>query len=247
MSRRFDKKTNVFNTNGRINQIEYAIKAIKNSGPALALKYNGGIVLATEKRTSSTLLVPPKHGDKVYKVDTHLYVIVSGLTADANYLLEQIRQEGQKYRYKFGQGIPVENLVEIICNLKQGYTLYGGMRPFGTAFIFVGWDEHSGFQIYTSDPSGNLACWKAIAQGQNEENNNNHLQDNYKEDLSKEQALELAMKTIMTGLDTENPDLEKLVFAVVDRQGERQEGVDFAFVSQEVKKGLVEKVNSNKK
>ena len=93
MSRRFDKKTNVFNSSGRINQIEYAIKAIKNSGPALSLKYKSGIVLATEKRTSSTLLVPPKHGDKVYKVDDHLYVIVSGLTADANYLLERIRKE----------------------------------------------------------------------------------------------------------------------------------------------------------
>jgi len=37
------------------------------------------------------------------------------------------------------------------------------MRPFGTAFIFVGWDEHHGFQIYTSDPSGNMASWRAIA------------------------------------------------------------------------------------
>ncbi len=94
MSKRFDKKTNVFNANGRINQIEYAIKAIKNSGPAIALSYKNGLILATEKRTSSSLLVPPKHGDKVYKVDDHLYVCVSGLTADANYLLEHIRSEG---------------------------------------------------------------------------------------------------------------------------------------------------------
>ena len=49
------------------------------------------------------------------------------------------------------------------------------MRPFGTAFIFIGWDEHYGFQIYTSDPSGNMASWRAIAQGSNEENSNNHL------------------------------------------------------------------------
>ena len=60
----------------------------------MAMLYNNGIVLATEKRTSSTLLMNPKHGDKVYKVDDHLYVIVSGLTADANYLLEYIRREG---------------------------------------------------------------------------------------------------------------------------------------------------------
>ena len=106
------------------------------------------------------------------------------------------------------------------------------MRPFGTAFIFVGWDEHYGFQIYTSDPSGNLACWKAIAQGQNEENNNNHLQDNYKEDLNLADAKELAMKTIMTGLDTEAPDLNKLVLAVVDKDEEtRVNEVNFKYLT----------------
>ena len=47
MSRRFDTKTNVFDSNGRISQIEYAIKAIKNSGPAMAISYKDGIVIAT--------------------------------------------------------------------------------------------------------------------------------------------------------------------------------------------------------
>ena len=112
MSRRFDKRTNVFNSDGRINQIEYAIKAIKNSGPAMAIKYKDGIVLATQKRLSSSLLVPPKHGEKVYKIDDHLYVIVSGLTADANYLIEYVRKCGQNYMFEFGTHIPIENLVE---------------------------------------------------------------------------------------------------------------------------------------
>lgn len=61
----------------------------------MAIRYKDGIILATQKRTSSSLLVAPKHGDKVYKVDDHLYVCVSGLTADANYLLEFLRREGQ--------------------------------------------------------------------------------------------------------------------------------------------------------
>ena len=99
MSKRFDKRTNVFNSDGRINQIEYAIKAIKNSGPAMAIKYKDGIVVATQKRLSSSLLVPPKHGDKVYKIDDHLYVIVSGLTADANYLIDYIRRVGQYHKF----------------------------------------------------------------------------------------------------------------------------------------------------
>lgn len=92
MSRRFDKHTNVFNNSGRISQIEYAIKAIKNSGPAMAIHFKDGIIFATEKRSSSKLMIPPKHGDKVFKVDDHVYVIVSGMTSDANYLLEYARK-----------------------------------------------------------------------------------------------------------------------------------------------------------
>jgi len=91
MTRRFDKKTNVFDQNGRISQIEYAIKAIKNSGPALALLYDNGIIVATQQKTTSTLLVPPKHGDRIFKIDDHLYVILLGLTADGNYLIEYLR------------------------------------------------------------------------------------------------------------------------------------------------------------
>ena len=245
MSRRFDKKTNVFNPNGRINQIEYALKAIKNSSPALSISFKNGIVLATEKRTSSTLLVPPKHGDKIYKVDDHLYVIVSGLTSDANYLLEFLRREGQNYRYKFGNHIPIENLVEMVCNLKQSYTQSGGMRPFGTSFIFVGWDEHFGFQIFTSDPSGNLACWRAIAQGNNEENSNNMLQENFKEELTQDEALQLAMKTIMKTLDTANPEIKRLVLAIVDKENEKDRGVRFRYLTDEEKTELVKKVNES--
>ena len=70
------------------------------------------------------------------------------------------------------------------------------MRPYGAAFIYFGWDEHNGFQIFTSDPSGNLASWKAIAQGQGEDATNNNLQEKYQENLSKEQALGLLIKSI---------------------------------------------------
>ena len=42
-----------------------------------------------------------------------------------------------------------------------------------------------------------MAAWKAIAQGQNEEKSNSHLQENFKEELSRDEALYLAMETIM--------------------------------------------------
>lgn len=247
MSRRFDKRTNVFNPNGRINQIEYAIKAIKNSGPAIALHYKDGIMIATEKRTSSSLLVPPKHGDKIFAIDKHIFVVVSGLTSDANYLIEYIRNEAQKYRYSFGNQIPLEQLVENLCNLKQSYTQYGGMRPFGTSFIFVGWDENKGFQIFTSDPAGNLAKWRAIAQGANEENSNNLLQEHFEENIDKETALELQMKIIMQTLDTAEPDIHRIVLAYVERKSADSGELVMKYLDDAEKERLIKIVNEKNK
>ena len=246
MSRRFDKRTNIFNPNGRINQIEYALKAIKNSGPALAIHYKKGVIIATEKQTSSSLLLPPKHGEKVFRIDDHLFVVVSGLTADANYLIEYLRKQGQNYRYTFDSCIPVEQIVERICNLKQSYTQFGGMRPFGTSFIFVGWDHHHGYQIYTSDPSGNMACWRAIAQGANEENSNNLLQEHFKEEMELEEAKELAMKIIMQTLDSNVPDTKRLVVGVLEKE-EGREQVAFDFLAEDEKKRLIDLVNEKNK
>ena len=61
--------------------------------------------------------------------------------------------------------MPVEQIVKSVCNYKQAYTQFGGLRPFGVAFVFAGWDVNHGFQLYQSDPSGNYSGWKATVIG----------------------------------------------------------------------------------
>ena len=52
---------------------------------------------------------------------------VAGITADANTLINYARQQAQQYLYTYDEPIPVEQLVQRLCDLKQGYTQYGGM------------------------------------------------------------------------------------------------------------------------
>lgn len=61
--------------------------------------------------------------------------------------------------------MPVEQVVKSVCNYKQSYTQFGGLRPFGVAFLFGGWDAQLGFQVYQTDPSGNYSGWKATVIG----------------------------------------------------------------------------------
>jgi 20S proteasome subunit alpha 3 len=64
--------------------------------------------------------------------------------------------------------MPVEQMVKHVCDYKQSYTQFGGLRPFGVAFLFAGYDTNHGFQLYQSDPSGNYSGWKATVIGKYE-------------------------------------------------------------------------------
>lgn len=51
---------------------------------------------------------------------------VAGLTADANSLVNHARSAAQRHLLAYNEDIPVELLAQNICDLKQGYTQFGG-------------------------------------------------------------------------------------------------------------------------
>ncbi|CAM9609353.1 unnamed protein product [Heterosigma akashiwo] len=212
MSRRYDSSTTTFSPEGRLHQVEYAIEAINNAGTCVGLLAKDGIVMAAERRTVSKLLAPAKTSEKVYRIDDHVSAVVAGLTSDANILLQQARLASQRYLYSYGAPMPLEQLVQRVCNYKQAYTQYGGLRPFGVAFMFAGWDEHFGFQLYHSDPSGNYSGWFANAIGANNQAGKSLLKNEYEQDSTVEQCLKLAAKVLNKTMDTTTPSPEKMEF-----------------------------------
>ena len=48
------------------------------------------------------------------------------MTADANSLVSYARNAAQGHLVTFDEDMPVEQLVKRVCDLKQGYTQYGG-------------------------------------------------------------------------------------------------------------------------
>lgn len=179
MARRYDSSTTTFSPEGRLHQVEYAIEAINNAGTCVGILAKDGIVMASEKRVTSGLLAPAKTSEKTYKLSQHAACNVAGLTADANILIDQARLRAGRYAYQYCEPIPIEQLVEHVCNYKQAYTQYGGLRPFGVAFLFAGYDEHYGFQLYQSDPSGNYSGWKATVIGANNQAGKSLLKNEY--------------------------------------------------------------------
>jgi 20S proteasome subunit alpha 5 len=62
----------------RLFQVEYAIEAVKLGSTAVGIQTTEGIILAVEKRLTSTLL-EPSSVEKIMEVDFHIGAAVSGL------------------------------------------------------------------------------------------------------------------------------------------------------------------------
>jgi len=208
------------------------MEAIGQAGSAIGILTKDGIVLAAEKRITSKLLDIRHAAEKMYKIDDHCAVAVAGITSDANYLIDFARLEAQRYQFSFQEPMPIEQLIQRICDLKQAYTQSGGRRPFGVSFLYAGWDQHLGFQLYQSDPSGNYGGWKARAIGNNNADNNSSLKDHFADEgkdaaqdekkpklseISLDDAQLLALKILAKTLDTTQPTPDKMEFSTVTR------------------------------
>jgi 20S proteasome subunit alpha 3 len=61
-------------------------------------------------------------------MDRNIAAAVAGITADANILINTARLHAQRYQLQYCEMIPVELLAERLCDVKQGYTQYGGIN-----------------------------------------------------------------------------------------------------------------------
>ncbi|KAI0463199.1 Proteasome subunit alpha type-3 [Komagataella kurtzmanii] len=217
MSRRYDSRTTIFSPEGRLYQVEYALEAISHAGTAIGVLANDGVVLAAEKKVTSKLLEQDSSAEKMYILNDNMICAVAGMTADAGILINNVRITAQGYLKTYNENIPCEMLVRHLCDIKQGYTQHGGLRPFGVSFIYAGYDERYGFQLYTSNPSGNYSGWKATSVGANNSSAQTLLKQDYKNDINLEEAKNLALKVLSKTMDSSSLTSEKIEFATITK------------------------------
>ncbi|NIA10229.1 MAG: archaeal proteasome endopeptidase complex subunit alpha [Nitrospiraceae bacterium] len=194
----YDRAITVFSPDGRLFQVEYAREAVKRGTTTVGLKFKDGVVLLVDRRITSRL-VEPSSIEKIFTIDEHIGCATSGLVADARVLVDRARVEAQVNRITYDEKIQVKTLVKKICDFKQTYTQYGGVRPFGTAFLIGGVDE-DGPRLFVTDPSGAMMEYKATAEGNGRDAAVEYLEKNYKL-TEKDEAIELGLRALYEATD----------------------------------------------
>mmetsp|Transcript_4914 Transcript_4914/g.13222 ORF Transcript_4914/g.13222 Transcript_4914/m.13222 type:complete len:243 (-) Transcript_4914:386-1114(-) len=195
----YDRGVNTFSPEGRLFQVEYAIEAIKLGSTAVGIRTAEGVVLAVEKRLTSTLLEPTSV-EKVMQIDSHIGCAMSGLTADARTLIDHARVETQNHRFTYDEPMQVESCCQALCDLalrfgEDGREEDAMSRPFGVALLIAGCDD-SGPALIHTDPSGTYVLWEAKAIGAGSEGAQTALQEAYSKTITLKEAEVLALRTL---------------------------------------------------
>ena len=190
----YDRAITVFSPDGRLFQVEYAREAVKRGTTSIGIKCSEGIVLAVDKRTTSNL-VEATSIEKIFKIDEHIGAATSGLVADARALVERARVEAQINKITYSEPIRVDSLSKKLCDMLQMYTQNGGVRPFGSALI-IGVVNDGICNLFETDPSGALIEYKATAIGSGRSAAMDIFEDQYKDDMNLNEAINLALTAI---------------------------------------------------
>jgi len=204
---KYDRALTVFSPEGRLFQVEYALEAVRRGTLAVAVKSKEAVCLAAQIKIPSKLMDADSI-DKLFQVDEHIGVAIAGLHADSRTLINYARVQAQSFRLTYDEPVRLNMLVKSIADMKQQYTQFGGIRPFGCALFFVAVDA-KGTQIYTTSPSGIYRAFKAYALGSGEATAREYLKENYKEGLSFDEIINLALNTLKESID-EDPTKENI-------------------------------------
>ena len=233
----YDRAITVFSPDGRLFQVEYAREAVKRGTTTVGVKFKDGVVLIVDKRIASRLIEPDSI-EKIFTIDDHIGCATSGLVADARSLIDRARLDAQINEITYNEKIQVKTLVKRICDFKQTYTQYGGVRPFGTALLIAGVDE-SGARLFSTDPSGALMEYKASSEGAGRSGAMAYFEEHFQDDLSLDDAIQMGIKALHKGTEGKlNPDAIEIGYV--------QKDVKFHILPQDEAKAYISKAIGGK-
>ncbi|KAH8705776.1 putative proteasome component Pre8 [Talaromyces proteolyticus] len=229
MADRYSFSLTTFSPSGKLVQIEYALNAVNTGVTALGIKATNGVVLATEKKSSSPLIDPPSL-EKVALVTPDIGMVYAGMSPDYRVLVDKARKVSHTgYKRIYNEYPPTRILVQDVARVVQEATQSGGVRPYGVSLLIAGWDEgvepeaeqateegsekkvsgktggilKGGPSLYQVDPSGSYFPWKATAIGKSATSAKTFLEKRYTEGLELEDAIHIALLTLKETIEGE--------------------------------------------
>ena len=214
MSSGADRYLTVFSAEGRLWQVEYAFKAVKQAEvTALGVKSKDSVVVVVQKKVADKL-IDPNTVTHMYRVTENVGACLVGLNSDVHYNLLVLRNEAAKFQLKNGFPIPVSILASKLSETHQRESQYAGLRPTAVSAILFGFDAPTNsFHLYKVEPSGYSSGYRAVSSGVKEVEAMSALEKKMEDFETPDATAEFALSTLQSvcGVDFEAKDVELVI------------------------------------
>jgi proteasome beta subunit len=184
--------------------------------------FEGGVLLAAEKRVTYGNFIMSRGGKKVFKVTDRIGVACAGLVGDMQILAREMEAQANLYSMDVGRPINVRSAAKLMANVlfNRRYA------PLITQTIVGGLDEE-GASLYVLDVLGSLIPDKYAAVGSGTETAIGVIEEGYKDNLTLKEAKELVIRAVKAAISRDAMSGDGLDIVVITKDGVTEESAKF--------------------
>ncbi len=186
----------------------------KTGTTTLGMVCKEGVVIATEQRATMGTLIAHKATKKLYKIDEHLALATAGLVGDLQVLARYLNAEANLYRLKRTVRMPVKSAATLMSNILNQRKF----APYYVQLILGGYDDTGGY-VYSLDAAGGAIPDKYTAGGSGSPYVFGVLEDNYKDDITADEGIDLAVRAITAAKNRDSASGGMISVAVITKEG----------------------------
>ena len=188
----------------------------------IGLVFDGGVILAAEKRVTYGSMIMSKTGKKVFKISNSVGVACAGLVSDMQILAREIEAQAKLFTYDAKRPMPTKAAAKLTSNVLFSRR----MAPLITQTI-VGGMDYDEPAIYVLDVLGSLLPETYAAVGSGASMATGVLEQGYKENLSLKEAKELVIKSLKSAVRRDTMSGDGVDLIIITKDGTQEESLSF--------------------
>ena len=192
------------------------VERLKSGTTTLGMVFKDGVLLAADMQSTSHY-VESRVERKIYPITDRIAVTTAGIVGDLQFLVRILKVEAKLYEMENGK-ITTKAMATLLSNILHANRWF----PYIVAILLGGYDEKP--ELFAIDPFGGVGKGeKYFVTGSGGPLALGVLEAGYREDMSEEEAVELAKKALKAARERDVfTGGRKFMIAVIDKKGYRE-------------------------
>jgi len=176
-----------------------------------------GVILASDTRVTMGFFVAHHKGKKVYKIDDHMAMTISGGVADAQRVVDVLKANAQLFRLNTNRPMPISSAARLVANL-----LFSSRYAPLIAQVLIGGMDDTGPHVFSVDPFGSITEEKCTATGSGSPVAYGVLEDKYKQDVPIKDMIGIVVKAVESAMRRDAASGDSFDVSIIDKKGYRE-------------------------